>query len=130
MSSSIEITSVAPPGVNLIRGYGNGGFRIGAGDHQTGSVIVFPDRHVRWQHPPVTEISAVDLQSVIDAASDTDLLVFGCGATFCPAPRSLRDGLRGHGIVLEWMDTGAACRTFNVLLSEGRQVAAALIATD
>jgi len=130
MSSSIEITPVAPTGVNLIRGYGKGGFRIGTGDHEPGSVIVFPGHRVQWQHPCVGEISTADLQPVIDAASDTDILVFGCGPTFCSPPKILRDGLRDHGIVLEWMDTGAACRTFNVLLSESRQVAAALIATD
>ena len=130
MSSSIEITPVAPADVNLIRGYGNGGFRIGAGDHEPGSVIVFPERWVQWRHPAVNEISANNLEPVIDVASDIDILVFGCGATFCPIPKPLRDGLREHGIVLEWMDTGAACRTFNVLLTENRQVAAALIATD
>lgn len=130
MSSSIEITPATSAGANLIRGYGNGGFRVGARDHETGSVIVFAEQCSAWQPPAREDISTSDIQAVIDAAADIDILVFGCGDTFCPPPSSLRQSLREHGIVLEWMDTGAACRTFNVLLTENRQVAAALIATD
>jgi len=54
----------------------------------------------------------------------------GCGNEFFPIPDTLREDLQKLGIVLEWMDTGAACRTFNVLLVEERPVAAALIAVD
>jgi uncharacterized protein len=43
-------------------------------------------------------------------------------------PSALRQGLRAGGIVVDAMDTGAACRTYNVLLAEERRVAAALIA--
>ena len=45
-------------------------------------------------------------------------------------PKGLRPDLREHGIVLEWMDTGAACRTFNVLVAEERRVAAAILAVE
>jgi uncharacterized protein len=44
-----------------------------------------------------------------------------------PVPAKLRSALRASGIALEPMDTGAACRTYNVLVAEGRQVSAALI---
>ena len=47
---------------------------------------------------------------------------------FAPRPEGLDAALRAAGITLEWMDTGAACRTFNVLLLDDREVAAALIA--
>jgi len=47
-----------------------------------------------------------------------------------PVPSGLGEALRQQGMVLEWMDTGAACRTFNVLLGEDRRIAAALIAVD
>ena len=59
-----------------------------------------------------------------------EILVVGCGALFEPPPSGLREGLSKKGVVLEWMDTGAACRTFNVLLAEDRACAAALIAVD
>lgn len=128
--SNIEITPVTSTAANLIRGYGNGGFRIGAKFHHEGSIIVFANHLLPWAPPDIAAISPSDLESVIDAAADVEILIFGCGDTFSAAPRPLRDGLREHGIVLEWMDTGAACRTFNLLLSEGRQVAAALIAIN
>ena len=58
------------------------------------------------------------------------ILVIGCGAHFLPPTKGLRDDLRKAGIALEWMDTGAACRTFNVLLTEDRGAVAALIAVQ
>jgi uncharacterized protein len=79
----------------------------------------------------VTSVDSLTLQSlspVIEKADTIDILIVGCGVKFLPIPDDLRAGLREHGIVLEWMDTGAACRTFNVLQVEERPVAAALIA--
>ena len=52
------------------------------------------------------------------------------GPAFLPSPKGLRESLKDRGLVLEWMDTGAACRTFNVLLAEDRHCAAALIAVE
>ena len=60
----------------------------------------------------------------------TEILLVGCGARFGPAPAGLARTLRAAGVALEWMDTGAACRTFNVLLAEDRLAAAALIAVE
>ena len=54
----------------------------------------------------------------------------GCGPNFILPPEELRTGLKEHGIVLEWMDTAAACRTYNVLAIEERAVAAALVAVE
>lgn len=56
--------------------------------------------------------------------------MLGCGARFMPPPSGLRDALRAMGVALEWMDTGAACRTFNVLLAEDRGAVGALIAVE
>ncbi|MHA1598015.1 MAG: Mth938-like domain-containing protein [Alphaproteobacteria bacterium] len=126
---SLDITPEVAPGRSLINAYGDGGFRI-AGARRQGSLIVFPERVVAW---PVTEVAGISLDSlgaVIEAASGIQILVLGCGPNFTDEPDGLRQGLRGHGIVLEWMDTGAACRTFNVLLSEDRDIAAALIVVE
>jgi uncharacterized protein len=59
-----------------------------------------------------------------------ELLIIGCGARFAAPPKGLRQDLRARGIAVEWMDTGAACRTFNVLLGEDRRAAAAILAVD
>lgn len=130
---SLDITPEVAPGHQLIQGYGDGGFRI-SGERREGSLIVFPESSQAW---PVTAIGDVSIESllesliaVIDKASEIQILVIGCGPDFTDEPLGLRQGFREHGIVLEWMDTGAACRTFNVLLGEDRAAAAALIAVD
>ncbi|MDA1089554.1 MAG: Mth938-like domain-containing protein [Proteobacteria bacterium] len=124
----LDITPVLPPGRQLIESYGAGKFRVAGRDHH-GSVLIFPDYTKPW---PVTELFNITLDTLTDLRSgpQVDILVVGCGPTFQAPPTLLRDGLRSLGVVLEWMDTGAACRTFNVLLGEDRACAAALIAVE
>ena len=125
----LDITPLVASGRQLIQGYGEGQFRV-AGQVFSGSVLVFPERTLAW---PVREPAAITLAS-LDAVTggdvSTEILLVGCGARFGPAPAELARTLRAAGIALEWMDTGAACRTFNVLLGEDRRVAAALIAVE
>ncbi len=92
-------------------------------------MLVFPERSLNWGVGKPVDLTLASLGPVIETSDHTDILIIGCGAAFCDEPVGLRGGLRDHGIVLEWMDTGAACRTFNVLLAEDRRLAAALIAT-
>ncbi len=123
---------ISPPlakGGQLIQGYGDGRFRI-AGLVYDGSVVVFPERSVLWDIAPDAPVTFDALTPVIEAAGSPDILLIGCGAAFGPEPPGLRRMLKSAGMALEWMDTGAACRTFNILLSEERVCAAALIAVE
>ncbi len=123
----LDITPPLPRGSQLIQAYGDLAFRISSTAH-AGSVLVFPQRTVAW---PVTEPAGVTLESLAEVTAGAEpgrILVVGCGARFLPPPAGLREGLRDAGLVLEWMDTGAACRTYNVLLIDDRPVTAALIA--
>ena len=125
--SGLDITPRVPAGRQLIQGYGDGGFRI-AGQAHRGPVIILPERTAPWS---VLDPAAITLASLTEATTDAKpsrILIVGCGPRFVQPPPGLRESLREAGIALEWMDTGAACRTFNVLLIEGRDVAAALIA--
>ena len=82
---------------------------------------------------PVTDVAGItmhSLQAVTDARAEIDIVLIGCGQSFSAVPKGLRLALKQTGIALEWMDTGAACRTFNVLIAEERRVCAALIAVD
>ena len=113
----------------MIRGYGGGRFRI-AGETYEGSVLVFAERTLPW---PVTEAAQVtprSLEEATGAAERPDILLVGCGPRFVAEPAGLRAALREAGAVLGWLDTGAACRPFNVLLAEDRRAAAALIAVE
>jgi uncharacterized protein len=125
----MDIRPLETPGRQVIQSYGEGRFRI-AGTAHAGSVLVWPERTEAW---PVSEAGAISIDSlsaVVAAVEVTEILLVGCGARFLPVPLDLKDALRKEGMVLEWMDTGAACRTFNVLLGEDRRIAAALIAVD
>lgn len=125
----MDVTPLIPQGKQVIDAYGDGGFRV-SGIRVEGSVIVFPDRLHRWGVAALAELSSALLDQVRLAgqAGQVDLLLLGTGDRMAQIDRGLRQELRAAGVVIEVMDTGAACRTYNVLLAEGRKVAAALIA--
>lgn len=122
---SLDITPKVPPGRQIINAFGEGGFRITGKGHD-GSVLVFLDETQSWSG----DLTMDGLSAVIKASDKVDILVVGCGPTFTLPPEDLRQALRAHAIVLEWMDTPAACRTFNVLAIEERPVAAALVSVE
>ena len=124
-----DITPDIPEGRQLIQGYGNGGFRI-AGERHEGSVIVLPNRTLSWNVGLYEDLSPESLAAIHEASTNIEVLLIGCGARMAMPSVVLKESLRAYGIVPETMDTGAACRTFNVLLSEDRAVAAALIAVE
>lgn len=111
----------------FIDGYGNGGFRI-AGRHYGGSVLILPGHVLPWPVGAIGEATADSLAALFEAPGETELLLLGGGARMQPVPGGLRAACRAAGIVVEPMDTGAAARTYNVLLAEGRLVSAALVA--
>ncbi len=125
----LDITPLVASGRQLIQGYGEGQFRV-AGQVFSGSVLVFPERTLAWPVREPAQITLASLDAVTGGDVPTEILLVGCGARFEPAPAGLARTLRAAGVALEWMDTGAACRTFNVLLGEDRRVAAALIAVE
>jgi uncharacterized protein len=116
-----------PRAPKLIERYGNGGFRV-SGEALTGSILVFNDRVQPWPIVDIAALTAESLQPIIDAAPQLQILLLGCGPRIAFVPPALRKTLRDAGVVIEALDTGAACRTYNVLLAEERRVAAALIA--
>ena len=83
-----------------------------------------------WTVQSIGEMTIDDLAPVRDAAEPVGVLLIGCGEKMVLIPPQLRAEARAWGVVIEAMGTGAACRTYNVLLSEGRDVATALIPID
>lgn len=113
----------------LISAYGDGGFRFGPGWHR-GGVIVLPGKVLDWEVDSPEAIDFASLAPVVEAAPRPEILLIGFGARMVIVPAELRAALREAGMSVDGMDTGAACRTFNVLISEERPVAAALLAVD
>jgi uncharacterized protein len=111
----------------VIEAYGGGGFRVDGAIYR-GSILILPDGVLPWAVPDFAGASLETLQPVVARAGAVDILLIGCGPRFLMADPGLRRALAGSGIAVDAMDTGAACRTYNVLRAEGRRVAAALIA--
>lgn len=125
----MDITPLIPKGRQLIEAYGDGGFRI-TGQAHAGSVLLLPDHTATW---PVAKFDAASVESLLpilatEGEEKPEIVIMGCGATFAMIPKAIREAFRARGMVIEAMDTGAACRTYNILVTEGRRVAAALIA--
>lgn len=135
----MELESTEPPeNVQVIESYRGGVFQV-SGRPYVGAVLVTPGRTLVWRPPALhtlTPESFAPLVPTPDApnapagvgAADlgVDLLLLGTGPSLVWPPSALRTTLRSLGIGLEVMDTGAACRTFNVLVAENRRVGAAL----
>ena len=117
------------PGRAPIEAYGNGGFRFAEMSHR-GSILALPSAIEAWPAARTGDLTAEAFSRVIREAADIDILLVGTGEALVPLPRETRVALDAAGLAPEPMATGAAVRTFNVLLSEGRAVAAALLAVE
>lgn len=121
------MTGVPTATRNVITSYGDGGFRIGDRRHE-GSLIVFPDAVIAWPVAGMQDVTPAALAEVVARSARVDILLLGCGEASEGPRREVREFLRPHGIVVDVMTTGAACRTYNILMAEERLVAAALMA--
>ena len=117
------------PGRAPIEAYGNGGFRFADMSHR-GSILCLPSGVHGWEPGDAAALNAADFDRVLAEAGEIDILLVGTGPDLRPLPKDLKAALREAGIAAEPMSTGAALRTYNVLLAEERPVAAALIAVD
>jgi uncharacterized protein len=119
------------PGSHLIQAHGGGAFAFAGMSHR-GSILATP-KGVR----PIEATSVEDLRQhtlaplfseIEEAPGSIEFLVVGTGAEMALVPKSLRAALREAGVRFEAMATGPALRVYNVMRSEDRRVAAALIA--
>lgn len=115
------------PGAAPIEAYGNGGFRFAGMSHR-GSILCLPSGVYAWE--PASPLDAASLAPALAERDRFGLLVLGTGQRLVLPAASVRMAVAEAGMGLEVMDTGAACRTYNVLLAEGRPTGAALIAAD
>jgi uncharacterized protein len=115
------------PGRYPFDAYGNGGFRFADMSHR-GSVLALPSGIKAWTVNSVAELTDEALDPIFAEGDALDLLLLGTGADIAAIPAAFRTRFREAGIGLDVMQTGAAARTYNVLLAENRKVGAALIA--
>lgn len=112
-----------------LEAYGNGGFRFGDMSH-VGSLLILQSGIYGWDVTEFDDVHPNVFQAVFHEAEAHEFLIFGTGDEQRFPSKELRSSFQSAGLGLEVMDTGAAARTYNVLISEGRKVAAAFIAVD
>lgn len=117
------------PGRAPIDAYGNGGFRFAGMSHR-GSLLLLPSGIYGWPPAAASGIDRAALEQLWADADRVEVLLIGAGTEPWPIPTELHAALRERAISADAMTTGAAVRTYNVLLAEDRAVAAALIAVD
>ena len=109
-----------------VESYGDGGFRIN-GRRFEGTVCLLPSG---IYSPAVQCLEALDgsnwPQEVLDLATELDVLLIGTGARMALVPKQAKESLARAGLHCEPMNTGAGCRTFNVLVLDGRRIGALL----
>lgn len=129
MAKGIVIREAHFPGRAPIEAYGNGGFRFADMSHR-GSLLCLPSGIYGWEPKDPAVLAVDDFARLFAEASAVEILLVGSGRELRPIPKPLREALKEARISADPMSTGAAVRTFNVLLAEDRAVAAALIAVD
>lgn len=127
----MDVTPLIRKGSQVIQSYANGVFKVN-GERYEHAILVTVEETLLWDVGEVRDVVALTHQHFmpfIECAEHIDVVLLGCGATMAFMPPLLRAELKKSGLGVDIMDTGAACRTYNVLMAEGRRVACALLAT-
>ena len=127
MAKGLEIRDAHFPGRAPIDAYGNGGFRFADMSHR-GSLLCLPSGIYGWDMVEGAPLDVAFFERVLAEADNFEFLLVGTGSNIRPIPAPLKTVLRARGVSSDPMGTGAAIRTYNIMLAESRPVAAALIA--
>lgn len=111
----------------LVKSYGDGGFRV-AGERFDGSILIVNGVVTPLPVGALADVTPDHLAAVVTADPGVEILLVGGGAGLVMPAAPLRDALAAAGVAFDPMDSGAAARTYNVLMLEDRRVAALLIA--
>ncbi len=121
----MKFAEIRDSGVNFIESYGDGRVRINGRDYARNVAVSADDVRLDWGPDDLEGLLVEHLEAVLDET--TQVLILGTGATQRFPDPSVHFALLQRGVGVEVMDTGAACRTYNILVSEGREVVAALL---
>ncbi|MFD2235882.1 Mth938-like domain-containing protein [Aureimonas populi] len=124
-----EIRDAHYPRSAPIDAYGNGGFRFADMSHR-GSLLCLPSGIYGWAATLEQPFAGERLLKALEDAEGIRFMLFGTGPDIRRLPPALAEHFRRAGISVDPMSTGAAVRTYNIMLGEGRPVGAALVAVD
>lgn len=124
----MDVTPLIRNDAQVIQSYAEGKFRVSNALYEA-AIIVTPTGIFSWEKTAdaTANLSLKDFQQLIDISDEIDVVLLGCGKSIAFLDSGLKKALSEAGLPVDVMDSGAACRTYNVLMAEGRRVAAALI---
>ncbi|MBI1301060.1 MAG: hypothetical protein GC137_05290 [Alphaproteobacteria bacterium] len=124
----MDVTPLIRSNQQVIQSYSNGIFKVSGKKYDT-AIFVMPDETFVWDIniDHVDDLRKDDFTKLIDKSNEIDVVLLGSGANMDFMPKQLKQDLKQAGLSVDIMDTGAACRTYNVLMAEGRRVACALL---
>lgn len=125
--AGIEVRNAHFPGRAPIEAYGNGGFRFASMSH-IGSLMCLPTGVYGWDVSNTSDLKPSAFDRLIEEAENIEILLIGTGIGLFPIQKELRAIFKKAAIQADSMSTGAAVRTYNVLLAEERAVAASFLA--
>jgi len=117
----MDVTPLVKQGSQILQSYKNGAFKV-SGLVYEGAILVSPEETQLWPVSGFANLSEDDFTNI-----EAEVVLLGTGASMAFLPPELRKAIKAQGLAVEVMDTAAACRTYNVLMAEGRQVVAALL---
>jgi uncharacterized protein len=120
----MDVTPLIREGAQVIQSYAMGTFRV-SGKVYEGAILVTPTQTIPWNAS--TPLKTEAFGPVMDLKDSLDVVLLGTGKTMQFLAPDVRKALKEQGLSVDSMDTGAACRTYNVLMAEGRRVAAVLL---
>ena len=123
--SAMKFTPDRPGALHVIRACAPGTLRIGDRTFDRSLIVSAESLIERWRPASIAELAPADLEPLL--ALEPEVVLIGSGERQAFPDRSTLQSLYAARIGFEVMSTSAACRTYNVLLAEGRKVAAALI---
>lgn len=113
------------PQVLPIASFGDGGFRFGSMSH-LGPLLVLPDGMRAWDIK--AQLKPGDFKQIVDVKSQLDFVLLGTGAEMIRPPKEIVALFVNEGLNIDYMSTSSAVHTYNVMLAEGRRLAAAFVA--
>lgn len=123
----MDVTPLIRADAQIIQSYTAGVFRISGISYEQ-AVLVTPDETTVWEGVKNFEdLNLESFENLIQKSNEIDVLLLGTGSTMQFFDLALKAQLSAKGLPIDVMDTGAACRTYNVLMAEGRRVVAALL---
>jgi len=125
----MDVTPLIKTGQQIIQSYAGGTFKVSSVSYDC-PICVMPEETNAWGIGKVRDVDDLKIEHfdvLIRQADDIDVVLLGAGAKMVFLPRDLKKALKESGLSVDIMDTGAACRTYNVLMAEGRRVACLLL---